>query len=183
MRDAALVFDQILQMYRDNSAYRVKASLRSFFFDYVNFNRRAQNDTNALTGLGEPRFNVDGNPNSEPWGRPQNDGPALRALNFISLYNLIVSENWPEKNQLLPLLYEGKMPAQSLIKKDLEFVGFHHWRNPNFDLWEEVMGFHFFTMMVQRKALLLRCRFGNVFARPWCGLLLSVRGVQNDIRA
>jgi glucoamylase len=165
IRDGAICFDQALQIYRENPDYQLRAKLRSFFFDHMALNRRAQNDTNALTGLGEPKFNVDGNPNSDPWGRPQNDGPAMRALNFISLYNMIISENWPEKDQLVPILYDGRLPSDSLIKKDLEYVA-HHWRESNFDLWEEVQGFHFFTLMVQRKALLLGAALATTLHDP-----------------
>jgi glucoamylase len=80
IRDGAICFDQALQIYRENPDFHLRATLRSFIFDYMALNRRAQNDTNALTGLGEPKFNIDGSPNSDPWGRPQNDGPALELL-------------------------------------------------------------------------------------------------------
>jgi glucoamylase len=78
---------------------------------------------------------------------------------------MIVSENWPEKEQLFPILYDGRLPSNSLIKKDLEFVS-HHWRDSNFDLWEEVQGSHFFTLMVQRKALLLGAALATTLHDP-----------------
>lgn len=31
-------------------------------------------------GLGEPKFMIDGSAFTGPWGRPQRDGPALRAI-------------------------------------------------------------------------------------------------------
>ena len=39
--------------------------------------------------MGEPKINIDGTPYNDPWGRPQNDGPALRGLNMINLFNLL----------------------------------------------------------------------------------------------
>lgn len=53
---------------------------------------------------------------------------------------------------LLRKLYEPSLPATSIIKADLEFVA-NNWREVGFDLWEEVRGQHFFTSMVQLKAL------------------------------
>ncbi len=41
-----------------------------------------------------------------------------------------------------------------VIKKDLEYIAHHH-PDANFDLWEESFGHHFYTKMVQRKALVL----------------------------
>lgn len=154
VRDAAITFDQAIQIYRENPDFHIRAKMRNFIFDYMALNQRIQNDTRALTGLGEPKFWVDGTPFSGSWGRPQDDGPAMRALNFIAVYHMVIGENWPEKNQIIPHLYRAEMPANSLIKKDLEFVA-HHWREASFDLWEEVQGNHFFTLMVQRKSLLL----------------------------
>src|SRR5262249_47560492 len=45
------------------------------------------------------------------------------------------------------------LPARTVIKADLEFVS-HHWRDPSYDLWEEEKGDHFYTRLVQRRALL-----------------------------
>lgn len=75
----------------------------------------------------EPKFNVDGSPFTGPWGRPQHDGPALRALSYLSL-------------SLSPFA-------------DLDHVAVHY-SMPGFDLWEEVYAqSHFFTALVQYCAL------------------------------
>jgi glucoamylase len=50
-------------------------------------------------------------------------------------------------------LYDGLIPADTVIKADLEYVA-HHWNDLSFDLWEEVKGHHFYTRMVQRRALI-----------------------------
>jgi glucoamylase len=49
-------------------------------------------------------------------------------------------------------LYRAELPALTLIKVDLEYVA-HHWRDPSYDLWEEVMGDHYYTRMTQLRAL------------------------------
>jgi len=59
-------------------------------------------------------------------------------------------------------LYDSRMPANSTIKADLEYVS-HFWRESGFDLWEEVDGMHFFTAIVQLRAL----REGSILARSF----------------
>lgn len=40
----------------------------------------------------------------------------------------------------------------SVLKSDLEYTG-HTWCKPSFDIWEEVQGIHFFTLLAARSAL------------------------------
>jgi glucoamylase len=66
-----------------------------------------------------------------------------------------------DKEYVLTWLYNPSVdPKSTVIKYDLEYVA-NHWRDPSFDLWEEVRGDHFFTRMVQRRALFM----GAVFAQ------------------
>lgn len=41
-------------------------------------------------GLGEPKFEVDGAAFTGSWGRPQRDGPALRATALIAYANWLI---------------------------------------------------------------------------------------------
>lgn len=41
-------------------------------------------------GLGEPKFNVDETAFTGAWGRPQRDGPALRATAMIAYANYLI---------------------------------------------------------------------------------------------
>jgi glucoamylase len=70
-------------------------------------------------------------------------------------------------------LYDAGMPANSIIKADLEYVA-RYWREPGFDLWEEMSGLHFFTALVQFRALRegadLAAAFGDWGAMKWYGL-------------
>ncbi|KYF88527.1 hypothetical protein BE17_41415 [Sorangium cellulosum] len=67
-------------------------------------------------------------------------------------------------------LYDAKLPTDSVIKTDLEYIS-HHWREPCFDLWEEVWGHHFFTRLLERTALVegaaLATRLGDAGAARW----------------
>ena len=100
---------------------------------------------------GEPKFNVDGSAFNGPWGRPQNDGPALRAIALIHLATILIQEG--EIPYVRSVLYDSALPTSSVIKTDLEYVA-SQWNQPSFDPWEEVEGDHFFTRMVQRRALI-----------------------------
>lgn len=164
VRDAALVADSLINIYVDprfnNSS--LKSQIKTFLLDHLKFNARIQVTSESFKGLGEPKFFVNGLPFTGPWGRPQNDGPALRASMHARVLDIALKEKWPELKQLMPLIYGAKIPADSLMKRDLEYVG-HHWREPNFDLWEEVYGKHFYTLLAQRKSLLVGASVAKAF--------------------
>ncbi|KYG11127.1 hypothetical protein BE21_08580 [Sorangium cellulosum] len=67
-------------------------------------------------------------------------------------------------------LYDARLPTDSVIKTDLEYIS-HHWREPCFDLWEEVWGHHFFTRLLARTALVegaaLATRLEDAGAARW----------------
>lgn len=119
-------------------------------------------------GLGEPKFNVDGSAFHGDWGRPQNDGPALQAIGLIQYAHHLLNQNKTE--WVRSKLYDGKIPTQSIIKANLEYVS-HHWKNSTYDLWEEVEGTQFYTRVVQRRALIegaqLAYRLGDRGAGDW----------------
>lgn len=94
-------------------------------------------------GLGEPKFNVDVTAFTGDWGRPQRDGPALRASALIAYGNhlvdagkqsVVVTNIWP------------------IVRNDLNYVA-QYWNQTGFDLWEEVDGSSFFTIAAQHRAL------------------------------
>ena len=101
-------------------------------------------------GIGEPKWNTDGSAYMQGWGRPQDDGPALRAASLCRLANMLLDDGRPDLVTLVRTkLYDSVLPTQSLIKTDLEYVS-HNWSYPCVDLWEELSGYHFYTRMVQR---------------------------------
>lgn len=150
IRDAALTYDALLTYYEHANNVKLKHIIQQKMYDYRNFSVRLQH-TQTLTGLGEPKFNVDGRAYNGEWGRPQNDGPALRAISFIHWANILLQEG--QDKYVRDALYDAKLPADLPIKVDLEYIS-HHWQEASYDIWEEVKGTHFYTLMVTRKALL-----------------------------
>jgi glucoamylase len=150
VRDSALAWKALLGVVRArDTSPAVSANILANAENWVSFETRLQ-ETPKLTGLGEPRFELDGRANFDPWGRPQNDGPALRALAMMELANI-----WMDSGRTIDVeskLYGGRIPAKGLIKRDLEFVA-HHWNDQSFDLWEEEKGLHHYTLQAQKTAL------------------------------
>jgi glucoamylase len=97
-------------------------------------------------GLGEPKFLVDGTRFNGAWGRPQRDGPALRAI------ALMTYSNWLIKNGGSAGFKEAKTVIWPIISNDLSYVG-QYWNNTGFDLWEETLGSSFFTIQNQHRSL------------------------------
>ncbi len=121
-------------------------------------------------GLGEPKFEVDGQPFMGGWGRPQRDGPPLRALSLIPYANFLLDRGWPADNAYVrEKLYDPTKvrTEHSAIKNDLEYTA-HRWKEQplGFDLWEEARGTHFFTLMVSRKALVDGARLAEQLGDP-----------------
>lgn len=82
-------------------------------------------------------------------------------MQYLNAYNNTHPSLWTPNDSRgeYKTLYAPSMPPNSVIKADLEYVS-HNWQSPGFDLWEEVNGMHFFTAMVQLRAL----REGTVVA-------------------
>jgi glucoamylase len=185
VRDAALTMDALLDRYTfnqnsGNGKSQEQHIIRQKLFEYFEFTEFIQN-TRTLEGLGEPKYHVDGSAFNEPWGRPQNDGPALRAISLIRFAKILIDEGQFEF--VRSRFYNGKMPTSTVIKRDLEFVS-HQWQQASFDLWEEVKGEHFYTRMVQRRAMIEGADFASVMgdsgAANWYGT--QARAIENDLR-
>ncbi|PLB55671.1 putative glucoamylase precursor [Aspergillus steynii IBT 23096] len=124
-------------------------SLESLIQDYVDSQAKQQTVSNPSgdlsdgTGLGEPKFHVDISAFTDSWGRPQRDGPPLRASALIAYGNSLIAKD--QKS----LAQDNIWP---IVQNDLSYVG-QYWNESTFDLWEEVQGSSFFTTAVQHKAL------------------------------
>lgn len=167
VRDAALVMVPVLQHYKTTPSANVKKKLFKKFHDYISFSRSNQRVSDADPRLidprfimGEPKFTVTGGAYNKGWGRPQNDGPALRAITLIQYANQLIKEG--KAKYVRDNIYRPELPAHTVVKADLEYTA-HHWKMENFDYWEEVKGFHVTTLMAQRKALLLGAKLAAYF--------------------
>lgn len=158
VRDAGLVMDAMLQFYQHDASLDERQHIRVIFNHYIDFSIKIQNAP-TLSDLGEPKFYVDGRPFNDPWARPQNDSPALRAISLIHWANILIQEG--NIAEVKAKLYSARLPATLPIKKDLEYLS-HHWKDASYDLWEEVKGVHFYTLMVIRRALIEGARLATL---------------------
>ena len=135
IRDSAVVMRVFINDYKKTKSKETLLLL----IDYINNEYEIQN-LNTIGSLGEPKINLNGTAFDGPWGRPQNDGPALRGANMIKLFYLL-NDNYNSicKNIILPI-----------IIKDLKYT-LENYEKTCFDLWEEQEGWHFYTRMVQLK--------------------------------
>ncbi|KAL2349714.1 glucoamylase I precursor [Cryomyces antarcticus] len=177
VRDAAITMSSLVDLYTDDPASPLAAHLLEILDAYTSLQHTLQRTTNPsgtfsdLSCLGEPKFHTDGSAFTGSWGRPQRDGPPLRAIalmQYLHAYNASHPTLWSSEEgvEWFKTLYEPSLPAQSIIKADLEYIS-HNWHESGFDLWEEVRGLHFFTAMVQLRALRegaeLAAAFGDSF--------------------
>ncbi|KAK6596119.1 glucoamylase P (glycosyl hydrolase family 15) [Botrytis cinerea] len=93
-------------------------------------------------GLGEPKYEVDGTRFNGAWGRPQRDGPALRAIALMAYSDWLINHNQ---------LQRAKLVIWPIIANDLSYIG-EYWNQTGYDLWEEVLGSSFFTVQNQHRA-------------------------------
>ena len=135
IRDAALVMKTLVREYKNTNDLRIFKQM----VDYIKVESHFQK-LNTISGIGEPKFNVNLTPYNESWGRPQNDGPALRGL--VMLEMLEIFEDY----------YFVVDQINSILLKDLTYV-IENINKPCFDLWEEIYGYHLYTRGVQYKFL------------------------------
>ncbi|KAI9724020.1 MAG: hypothetical protein M1812_000738 [Candelaria pacifica] len=180
-RDSAITALTLTRIASSEPGSPSSSKILDFLECYTALQSRLQHTSNPsgtfaeLSGLGEPKFNADGSAFEGSWGRPQRDGPALRALAlmaYLRLYNHTYPSLWASEDgkAWYSGLYEPILPADSVIKADLEYTS-HHWRDGGFDLWEEMEGLHFYTAMVQKRALVegaeIAEAFGDAGAHEW----------------
>ncbi|TFL07038.1 glucoamylase [Pterulicium gracile] len=144
-RDAALTYKALTEQFTSGE----DTTLRPLIDDFARSTARFQalntpsGSAASLESLGEPKFKMDISPFTEPWGRPQRDGPPLRATAIIGYANYLISTGNQTyvANTLWPI-----------IKKDLDYTA-RFWNNTGFDLWEEVSSSSYFTTAAQHRAL------------------------------
>ncbi|KAI1084431.1 carbohydrate-binding module family 20 protein [Whalleya microplaca] len=144
-RDAALVFKTIAQRF----AASYDATLQTQIQNYIIAQASLQNLDNPSgtlsdgTGLGEPKFNADLSAFTDSWGRPQRDGPALRAIALMEYADWLLANGY--ESTVTDVIWP-------IVKNDLAYVA-QYWNQSGFDLWEEVQGSSFFTVAAQHRSL------------------------------
>ncbi|QIW96004.1 hypothetical protein AMS68_001522 [Peltaster fructicola] len=142
-RDAALTIKCLIDQFLTG-----QSQLEPLIQDYISAQAHLQTVSNpsgslCTGGLAEPKFYVNETAFTGPWGRPQRDGPALRATALIaySRYLLEKANASSVQNIIWPI-----------VQNDLSYVS-QYWNSSTFDLWEEIDSSSFFTTAVQYRAL------------------------------
>ena len=89
---------------------------------------------------GETRLNADGTLDISSWPRPQHDGIATRAVTLMRWLRLPALEVATHK------------AATRLLQADLHYTR-RHWQEPSYDIWEEDLGLHYYTLCAAAAAL------------------------------
>lgn len=148
-RDSSLVFKLLVDQYTQGRDTTLNTQIQNWIASQGRIQQISNpSGTVSSGGLGEPKFNIDETAFTGAWGRPQRDGPALRATTMITYANSLGTTNSYVTGTVWPL-----------VKLDLDYVA-QNWNSTGFDLWEEVSGSSFFTTAVQHRAL----REGATFA-------------------
>lgn len=142
IRDSSNVMRVVVEVAASQKTYAQPERLPGMMRDFLTLSRRLQTIPSRY-GLGEPRFSVEGEPDTLPWSRPQYDGPALRALTVIKY--LRAADRQSAGPGLDPLALE-------ILLTDLDFVAAIYPRR-GFDLWEEYNAENYHTRLVQLAAL------------------------------
>ncbi|KAF7314651.1 Glycoside hydrolase family 15 protein [Mycena kentingensis (nom. inval.)] len=156
-RDTSLVFKVLIEKFVLGQDTTLLGQIQNF----VSSQQRIQQVSNpsgtvSTGGLGEPHYNIDETAFTAAWGRPQRDGPALRATAMIEY------ANWLLKNTSASSVASSLWPT---IKLDLDYV-VADWNQSTFDLWEEVSSSSFFTTAVQHRALREGATLATALAQP-----------------
>ncbi|KAJ4254924.1 hypothetical protein NW762_009722 [Fusarium torreyae] len=145
-RDAALVFKYVV----DRFVNQYDAGLQKHIQEYIASQAKLQGVSNPSgslsdgSGLGEAKFHVDLSAFTDGWGRPQRDGPALRATAIITYANWLIANGYTSTASDI---------VWPVVRNDLNYVA-QYWNQAGFDLWEEVKGSSFFTTASQYRALI-----------------------------
>ncbi|KAI1799398.1 carbohydrate-binding module family 20 protein [Daldinia bambusicola] len=144
-RDAALVFKALIERFIN----KYDASLQTQIQNYIIAQAKLQtvsNPSGSLSdgkGLGEAKYHVDLSAFTDGWGRPQRDGPALRAIALITYSKWLIANGYTSTVNTV---------VWPVIRNDLNYVA-QYWNQTGFDLWEEVNGSSFFTVASQHRSL------------------------------
>ncbi|MEJ1960917.1 MAG: glycoside hydrolase family 15 protein [Gammaproteobacteria bacterium] len=127
--------------------------------DFTQF-LRTDEDLSALHAqavAADTRVNADGTPDISKWNRPQHDGPALRALSMLRWVRTLRSR--------IPGPVVSMAEIIQLILSDLTFT-VDRWRVPSYDIWEEDLGHHYYTLRVSAEALNQGAEWASAEGRP-----------------
>ncbi|KAK7526243.1 glucoamylase precursor [Phyllosticta citriasiana] len=152
-RDAGLVFKALVDQFITSGDSALLTKIEEYISSQA-YLQTVSNPSGSLSdgaGLAEPKFNADETAFTGSWGRPQRDGPALRATAMIAFGRWLIDRGYTDAatNIVWPV-----------VRNDLSYVA-QYWNQTGFDLWEEVSGSSFFTIAVQHRALVEGSSFAS----------------------
>ncbi|MCJ1475364.1 hypothetical protein MMC13_004026 [Lambiella insularis] len=142
-RDSALTFKLLVDTFIAGD-FALQADIENYITAQGKLQIVSNPSGNLSTGgLGEPKFYINKTAFTGPWGRPQRDGPALRATAMIAYARWLIANGYTctAESVLWPI-----------ISNDLTYI-MENWNQTGYDLWEETDGSGFFTIAVQHRAL------------------------------
>ncbi|KAL7937456.1 glycoside hydrolase family 15 Glucoamylase [Trichoderma chlorosporum] len=144
-RDSALVFKNLVDRFTQTYDAGLQRRIEQYISAQVTL-QGISNPSGSLSdgsGLGEPKFELTLSQFTGNWGRPQRDGPALRAIALIGYSKWLINNNY--QSTVSSIIWP-------IVQNDLNYVA-QYWNQTGFDLWEEVNGSSFFTVANQHRAL------------------------------
>ena len=138
VRDAAIIMKSIITLYQESPL--------PFYIEVMEKYIQTEKE-HIKHHPAEPKFNLDKTPYTGDWGRPQNDGPAMRGIVCLKLMKTMSSKYHPS--------------LLKIILSDLSYT-IDEIEQPCFDLWEEEFGYHLYTRMLQTKFLYEAFKNGRV---------------------
>ncbi|KAM0283158.1 hypothetical protein ACHAQH_002640 [Verticillium albo-atrum] len=144
-RDAGLVFKAIIDLFVENYDAGLQQNIQNFIIGQAKL-QTVGNPSGSFSsgaGLGEPKYLANGAQFTGEWGRPQRDGPALRAIALIKYSKWLIANGYTSTANTV---------VWPIIRNDLAYVT-QYWNQTGFDLWEEVQGSSFFTIASQHRSL------------------------------
>lgn len=160
MRDGALTMRSVLETSANMSD--VEDSLKSYV-QWVLLTG-SESDTNGEDIRTEPKFNLpDGDLFTDPWCRPQNDGPGLQAITLIKFADQLMAQG--DQEYVKKYLWTGDQAQYNggAIKFHLDYVSDDNGYSSNTcDLWEEIRSSNFFwNRVTMKKAMHMGARFAQ----------------------
>lgn len=97
-RDAGLVFKAVAERFSVSFDEGLQGTLQDYVASQA-FLQTVSNPSGSFSdgsGLAEPKFNTDMTQFTGAWGRPQRDGPALRAIAIMAYAKWLIANGYPE---------------------------------------------------------------------------------------
>lgn len=162
-RDAAITLNLITEQVYLNPKNHSLINIIESYIENTLILQKIPNRSGSVEdygNLGEPKFETNLTNYNGNWGRPQRDGPALRAISIMNYLNVLYEYSLPVEKQ--STLYNSSFIYYEAIKPDLIYT-IKYWHEKGFDLWEEIYDYHFFTSLVQLKSLSLGLKYAKLF--------------------